>query len=58
MIYVSLTVIPPRIKNLNESIESLLRQTKKPDKIFINIPLKYKRFVENISDNLIPKFNK
>jgi len=57
MIYVSLTVIPPRIKNLNESIESLLRQTKKPDKIFINIPLKYKRFVENISDNLIPKFN-
>ena len=57
MIYITLTATPPRIKNLNESIESLLTQTKKPDKIFINIPLKYKRFSETIDDHLVPKFN-
>ena len=57
MIYVSLTSIPLRIKNLNESIRSLLNQTRKPDKIFINIPYKYKRFSETIEDNQIPKFD-
>ena len=56
MIYVSLTTIPNRIKNLNKSIESLLKQTKKPDKIFINIPIKYKRFEEIIDNSQIPKF--
>jgi len=54
MIYVSLTTIPPRIKNLEKSVYSLLNQSKKPDKIFINIPyninvlkklLKVKRFL-------------
>ena len=44
MIYVSLTTIPERVKYLNKSIESILKQTKKPDKIFVNIPKKYKRF--------------
>jgi hypothetical protein len=57
MIYISLTTIPPRIKNLNKSVDSLLNQTQKPDKIFINIPYKYKRFNETINDNQIPKFN-
>ena len=57
MIYVSLSTIPQRIKNLNESVESLLNQTKKPDKIFINIPHKYERFKEVIRDDEIPKFN-
>ena len=57
MIYISLTTIPKRIKHLNKSIESLLNQTQKPDKIFINIPLKYKRFNEIIEDYQIPKFN-
>ena len=57
MIYVSLTTIPQRIKNLNKSIESLLKQTKKPNKIFINIPKKYKRFREIIDNDQIPKFN-
>ena len=56
MIYVSLSTIPPRLKNLQESIESLLKQTKKPDKIFINIPYKYERFNETIEENKIPKF--
>ena len=57
MICVSLTTIPQRIKNLNKSIESLLKQTKKPNKIFINIPKKYKRFREIIDNDQIPKFN-
>jgi len=57
MIYVSLTTIPQRVKNLNKSIESLLKQTQKPDKIFINVPLKYKRFSEIIKNDQIPKFD-
>ena len=57
MIYISLTAIPQRIKHLNKTIESLLNQTQKPDKIFINIPLKYKRFNEIIDDDQIPKFD-
>ena len=56
MIYVSLTTIPKRIKNLNKSIDSMLKQTRKPDKIFINIPKKYKRFSETIDNEQIPKF--
>ncbi len=57
MIYVSLTTIPSRVKNLNKSVESLLNQICKPDKIFINIPIKYKRFKEIIEKVHIPKFN-
>ena len=57
MIYVSISTIPQRVKNLNESIKSLLNQTKKPDKIFINIPFKYERFKEIIKDDQIPKFD-
>ena len=57
MIYVSLTTIPQRISNLSKSVESLLKQTKKPDKIFINIPVEYKRFKEVIEDHQIPKFD-
>ena len=57
MIYVSLSTIPQRLKNLSLSVESLLKQTKKPDKIFVNIPFKYKRFSRTIEDNQIPKFD-
>ena len=57
MIYVSLSTIPQRLKNLSESVDSLLKQTRKPDKIFINIPFKYMRFPEIIDDNQIPKFD-
>lgn len=57
MIYVSLTAIPQRIKNLSKSVDSLLNQTKKPDKIFINIPFKYKRFNETVDIYQIPKFD-
>ena len=57
MIYISISTIPQRLKNLNQSIESLLKQNRKPDKIFINIPYNYKRFNETIKDNQIPKFD-
>jgi len=57
MIYVSLSAIPQRIKYINRSINSILKQTKKPDKIFINIPNKYRRFEEVVEDSQIPKFN-
>ena len=57
MIYISISTIPQRLKYLNESVNSLLNQTKKPDKIFVNIPYKYKRFSEIIEDNQIPKFD-
>jgi len=57
MIYISISTIPQRLKHLNESVNSLLKQTRKPDKIFVNIPYKYKRFSETIEDNQIPKFD-
>ena len=57
MIYISLSTIPQRIKFLKKTVDSLLKQSRKPDKIFINIPFKYKRFQETISDDQIPKFN-
>ena len=57
MIYISISTIPLRLKNLNKSVNSLLKQTRKPDKIFVNIPYQYKRFNETIEDNQIPKFD-
>jgi len=57
MIYISISTIPPRLKNLNKSVNSLLKQTRKPDKIFVNIPYQYKRFSETIEVNQIPKFD-
>ena len=56
MIYVSISTIPQRLENINKSVDSLLNQTRKPDKIFVNIPLKYKRFSEIIKNEQIPKF--
>ncbi len=57
MIYISLTTIPERFKNLNKTISSLLSQKKRADKIFINIPKEYTRFKEIIANEQIPKFN-
>ena len=57
MIFISISTIPERVKHLNKTVDSLLKQTKKPDRIFINIPNKYRRFSETIEDNKIPKFN-
>jgi hypothetical protein len=44
---VSLTSIPPRFETLEKTIRSINSQTKKPQKIFLNIPLKYKRYPES-----------
>ena len=41
---VSMSTIPERIKNINEILLNINKQTVKPDKIFLNIPYKYKRF--------------
>ena len=57
MIYVSISTITQRVKYINKAINSLLKQTKKPDKIFVNIPHKFKRFNEIIEETQIPKFN-
>jgi len=57
MIYISISTIPQRLKNLHKSVESLINQTKKPHKIFINIPTNYNRFNENVKDSQIPKFD-
>ena len=44
---VTLTTIPSRLKNLEIAIKSINKQTLKPNKIFLNIPYKYKRFPES-----------
>ncbi len=56
---VSLTSLPSRINNLDQTIASLENQTLKPQKIFLNLPYKFKRFPEyNFSDEQINKFSK
>jgi len=57
MIYASLSTIPQRIKYLDKTIESLLKQSLKPDKIFINVPFKFNRFSETIDDSQLPNFD-
>ena len=54
---VTLTTIPSRLKYLEITIKSINKQTLKPNKIFLNIPYKYKRFPEGIEDDQIPKFD-
>jgi hypothetical protein len=44
---VSLTSIPPRFSTLEKTIRSINSQIKKPTKIFLNIPLKYKRYPDS-----------
>jgi hypothetical protein len=41
---VSMSTIPSRIKNISRTLEKIKNQTLQPDKIFLNIPYKYKRF--------------
>ncbi len=43
-IVVTLTSIPPRFGNLPEVFGSLLRQSRKPHKVELNIPQSYRRF--------------
>ena len=41
---VSLTTLPSRVENIKKTIDSIKSQTIKPNKIFLNLPLKFKRF--------------
>ena len=54
---ITLTTIPSRLENLHKTIDSITKQTLKPNKIFINVPIKYYRFPElTISNNELEKF--
>ena len=47
-----MSTIPSRVKNINVILENINNQTLKPNKIFLNVPLKYNRFRnEIISEN-------
>jgi hypothetical protein len=53
-----MSTIPSRVKNINEVIKNINNQTLKPDKIYLNIPYKYKRFKnESINESLLKKIN-
>tara|TARA_B100000989_G_scaffold282647_1_gene247922 strand:- start:173 stop:907 length:735 start_codon:yes stop_codon:yes gene_type:complete len=41
---VSLTTIPSRINNIKQTIDSIINQSIKPNKIFLNLPNTFKRF--------------
>lgn len=43
-VYVSLTTIPPRIANIQRCLDSLVRQTVRPEKIFLCVPERYRRY--------------
>jgi hypothetical protein len=49
MIIISLTTIPKRLENLHFTINSLLDQILQPDKIIINIPIKYENYNEEFT---------
>ncbi len=56
---VSLTSLPSRIDNISETIQSIENQTLKPNKVFLNLPLNFKRFPEyNFTTNQISKLSK
>ena len=57
-IYISLTTIPSRFKNIYPCIDSLLNQLFLPTKIIVNIPLQYNFRFDNtsISENDIQEF--
>ena len=57
-IYISLSTIPSRFKNIKKTIFSLLNQTIVPTKIILNIPNAYKRFTNKISTKEIDKLKK
>lgn len=50
-LYVSLTTIPSRLSTIKTSILSIVNQTVRVDKIFLNIPRKYDRFPEQMVDD-------
>ena len=54
-----MSTIPSRVKNINDILENINNQTLKPNKIFLNIPLQYNRFKnEIISEKDLDYINK
>ena len=51
--YISFSTVPPRISKIEPILDSLVNQSVKPDKIFINVPRKYDRFDNEL---IIPDF--
>lgn len=47
---VSLTTIPPRAGKIKKTLDSIYNQTRKANKIFLNIPSVFKRFPEESCD--------
>ena len=43
-----MSTIPSRVKNINDILGNINNQTLKPDKIFLNIPLVYNRFKDEV----------
>ncbi len=56
---VSLTTIPPRFNTLKKTLDSIYNQQIQPEKIFLNIPKKFKRFKNENFDfnNLIKNYD-
>ena len=56
---ISLTTIPPRFSTISKTLDSLVEQSKKADKIYLNIPIKFQRFSSQIfnSSNLYKKYD-
>ena len=53
---VTFTTIPSRINTIYKTIKSIEKQSIKPNKIFLNIPIKYNRFPDlKINDSEIKK---
>ena len=58
-IIICFSTIPSRIKDLEPIVLSLLNQSLRPDKIYINVPIKYRRFSEKfIEPEYLRKYEK
>ena len=58
---VSLTSLPSRINNIDQTLNSISNQTLKPTKVFLNLPYKFKRFpnynFNNHQISILEKYN-
>ena len=49
---VSLTTLPSRIDHIKETLYSIKKQTLQPDKIYLNLPLKFKRLKDQFLNKI------
>ena len=51
-----MSTIPSRVENIKDVLENINNQTLQPNKIFLNIPYRYKRFYnQKINDEELKK---